>query len=748
MNSSPRPRIQLKNDFDELRLRACDSEPVNATGAIQPFGALAVLAGDTVINWSANLSELLGLPATSTINLQAIFNDADRCKLGATLALRGDDGPLPPILLKTRDGQSFNIMAHRQSDLIVLEFEPIARETENRSRQLEYELAALVSLLDGVHSLTEVCNDAACALRKISGYDRVMIYRFHEDMHGEVIAEAASEQYESWLGLHYPATDIPPPARAIFLLNKLRVIPDVDYSPVSVVGSGSATLDLGRSLLRSVSPIHVQYLKNMRVSASLTISIKIRGALWGLIACHHYEGPRLPTVSERQKYVMIGDYLSSAIGRRIEDEAIIQRELIRDVELTLRRRMESLPALTDALTCGEVTALTVMSGEAKGVAVRYGGTWAQAGATPSLAELEELGSCLEGRISDEPLAVESLSGIYEPSLAYSGKASGLLAISVADAASALVLWFKPETLQTLTWGGDPGTHVTSDSEGLHPRKSFAAWKETVRHTSLPWKPWEIEAASVLRDTIIATRLRYQYERERQARAEAERANRTREEFMAVISHDLRNPLSSVMLSVALLGKMSTEMSTPTGRSIIATMDRATKQMQWLIDGLLDIAQAESGTLNLDIQRVSATELINNSINTIAPIAEAAHVSLQPWMPQEEIFVKCDEQRILQVLSNLIGNAIKFTPKESRIDLHLDVSETTATFQIMDTGPGIAAAQLPHIFDRFWRGDVTQAASVGLGLSIVKAIVSAHEGEVKVENRSEGGACFSFTLEKI
>ncbi|MEO7320344.1 MAG: ATP-binding protein, partial [Nitrosospira sp.] len=551
--------------------------------------------------------------------------------------------------------------------------------------------------------------------------------------------------YESWLGLHYPASDIPQPAREIFLLNKLRVIPDVNYDPVPIVGLGSKTLDLGRSLFRSASPVHIEYLKNMRVSASLTLSIKVRGALWGLVACHHYDGPRLPTFSERQRYVMAGDYVSSAIGRRIEDELIAQRVRVRKIERMLRKRMEALPELTDALTGSEVTALALMSKGTTGLAVRYGEAWARIGLTPSLAELEELGHFLEDRVSEEPLAADSLAATHERSFTYSSVASGLLAIRVPEAANALVLWFKPETLQTLTWGGDPTKQMTFDSERLHPRKSFAAWKEAVQHKSLPWKRWEIEAATVLRDAIIAARLRYQYERERLARAEAERAKRTREEFMAVLSHDLRNPLNSVMLTVDLLDNISA----PRERSIISTMGRAAKQMQWLINGLLDIAQAESGTLVLDVQRVSADQLISSAVSVMSPIAQAGNVTLRTRLPEDEILVRCDEQRILQVLSNLIGNAIKFTPKDGHIDLILEASATTATFQIRDTGPGIAVDQLPHIFDRFWRGANThgRGVGVGLGLSIVRAIIAAHEAEVTVSNRLEGGACFAFTLQR-
>jgi two-component system, chemotaxis family, sensor kinase Cph1 len=259
--SSPRP----------ADLNACDGEPVNASGAIQPFGALVALSGDNVTNWSSNLSELLGIPASSQIDLNTLFGDAGRLKLDTTLALRLDDGPLPPILVNTHSGRVFSIQAHRHCGLVFLEIEPVVRYLEDQSQRLEYELAALCALLDGGQTLSEVCNDTVCAIRKMSGYDRAMIYRFHEDMHGEVIAEAASESYESWCGLHYPASDIPQPARQIFLLNKLRIIPDVNYTPVPIVGTDSKTLDLGLSLLRSVSPIHIEYLKNMRVTARETL---------------------------------------------------------------------------------------------------------------------------------------------------------------------------------------------------------------------------------------------------------------------------------------------------------------------------------------------------------------------------------------------------------------------------------------------------------------------------------------------
>ena len=217
--------------------------------------------------------------------------------------------------------------------------------------------------------------------------------------------------------------------------------------------------------------------------------------------------------------------------------------------------------------------------------------------------------------------------------------------------------------------------------------------------------------------------------------------------MAVISHDLRNPLSSVMLNMALLNRVSGEIQSPTTKSIFASMDRATKQMKWLIDGLLDIAQADSGTMEMKFAHCSVQKLIEHSTNVISPIADAKRITLQLPALERAEFVKCDEQRMLQVLSNILGNAIKFTPEGGQVALAVEVSATLVTFRIFDTGPGIPPDQLPYIFDRFWRGRDLSVTGVGLGLSIVKAIIAAHEGNVRAENGPEGGACFSFTLEK-
>ena len=737
----------MYNNTTDHRPTNCDYEPVNTTGSIQPFGALIVLSNDDIVNWSKNLAEVLAVSPKSHFKFSDLFDPRSCGGLNSALDVPVNDGALRPVLLATHSGRQCNVFPHRTNGRTILEFEPPANGTELENRRLEYELAALVSLIDGVETTREVCDSAVHAVREMSGYDRVMIYKFHEDMHGEVIAESAANRLESWLGLHYPASDIPQPARRIFLLNKIRLIPDVNYVPVPIAGPGNATLDLGRSLLRSASPIHIEYLKNMGVSASLTISIKIGDVLWGLIACHHYGGPRLPTFTQRQMYAMAGDYISAAIRRRIEDENISERARVRGVETILRRRMESLPEITEALANGEVNALSLMTDHSNGLAVHYGTAWAVQGATPTITQLEELRAWLEPACDEKPFATDSLSKGFEPAQNYSRIASGLLAITVPNAANAIVLWFKPETLQTLNWGGDPTKQVVSGSERLHPRNSFAVWKETVRCTSVPWKRWEIETALRLRDTIIAARLQYQYERERAARAEAEQAKRTREEFMAVISHDLRNPLSSVMLNMALLNRVSGEIQSPTTKSIFASMDRATKQMKWLIDGLLDIAQADSGTMEMKFAHCSVQKLIEHSTNVISPIADAKRVTLQLPALERAEFVKCDEQRMLQVLSNILGNAIKFTPEGGQVALAVEVSATLVTFRIFDTGPGIPPDQLPYIFDRFWRGRDLSVTGVGLGLSIVKAIIAAHEGNVRAENGPEGGACFSFTLEK-
>jgi signal transduction histidine kinase/CheY-like chemotaxis protein len=219
--------------------------------------------------------------------------------------------------------------------------------------------------------------------------------------------------------------------------------------------------------------------------------------------------------------------------------------------------------------------------------------------------------------------------------------------------------------------------------------------------------------------------------------EAQRASHMREEDLAIVSHDLRNPLATILMRAQILARSS---SAPGLQAIVRTAHR----MNRLIGDLLDAASLDAGRLSFERQAHSAGGLVHDAVETLRPLAEERSITLVEAPPNDGLTVLCHQDRIVQVLSNLIGNAIKFTPRGGQITVHVEPHENQVRFGVTDTGPGVPPDQIGHLFERFWRGQARREGA-GLGLYIAKGIVEAHGGLIWVENNAGGGSSFSFTL---
>ena len=231
--------------------------------------------------------------------------------------------------------------------------------------------------------------------------------------------------------------------------------------------------------------------------------------------------------------------------------------------------------------------------------------------------------------------------------------------------------------------------------------------------------------------------------------EAQRATRAREDVLAVVAHDLRNPLSTILMSASFLQEPP-----DAGDSFLAPtalgqrIHRAASRMEDLIKDLLDLAAIEAGQLAVERQPVKALALTADAVELMAPLASAKGLHLSVREDSDDALLSCDRGRVLQVFSNLVGNAVKFTPAGQRITLAAaadEADEAAFRFTVADSGPGIPAEQLPHIFDRYWQARNTDRQGVGLGLSIAAGIVAAHGGRIWVDSDAGHGTAFHFTL---
>jgi len=371
---------------------------------------------------------------------------------------------------------------------------------------------------------------------------------------------------------------------------------------------------------------------------------------------------------------------------------------------------------------------------ATGAAVCTGSGIQTVGVTPSPTQLAAIVHWLTQQGSTGILHTDSLGRRHVPAADYADVASGLLAMTLPGTPLSYVFWFRPEVVRTVTWAGDPAKVVEVGGR-LHPRHSFDAWREVVRARARPWSRVDIEAAEDLRRRAIEADLVKQI-------ARAEKAITLRDEMVAVLSHDLKSPLQVLGLAVASLAPRIT--GDVDAQATLARIQRSVSRMDGLIHDLLDLAKIEAGRFEVTQTPISVSALVSEVMAMLIPIAEAKSVALT-WIGDGEAAVVADAARMFQVLSNLIGNAVKFTPAGGSVTLDATRIEGWVRFAVRDTGPGIVASELANIFDRYWQARRVQNAGTGLGLYIAKGIVEAHGGQIWAESELAAGATFFFTL---
>jgi light-regulated signal transduction histidine kinase (bacteriophytochrome) len=714
---------------------ACDREPIHIPGTIQPFGVLFVLSEPelTITQVSENVSDQLSLAVENVLGQP----------LGSLLPGPSVD-TLRDILHEERwattnpsavvvRGKPFDAIVHRHDGAAILELEPPA-PVANAAIHHPFRAALMrVQRATTLHDLSEVVVEE---MRRTTHFERVLFYRFHEDGSGSVDAEAKAPQLEPYLGLRYPASDIPAQARRLYVANWLRLIFDADQTPARIVPAmrpdTGAPLDLSFSVLRSVSPVHLEYMKNMGVRASMSVSLVVRGELWGLISCLNHTGPLRVSHEIRSACEFLGRLVSLQIVAFEDRERLAARASRRENEEALHRAMK------DCTDDDVLTGLAALPAEllglvgAGGAAVVDANAVLTCGRTPPHELVRQLATWLADRDDREPFATESVGDHVPGARAVADVASGLLAFGLPGGR---VLWFRPELVQTVHWSGDP-TKSMNATERLRPRHSFDLWKETVRFRARPWAASDLEAADELRRRAIEIDI------ERRLVAE-QRAVRTRDELVAVVSHDLRAPLNVVQLqSTELLERLDLDASLD-ARSLRRPLERIARsagRMTALVEDLLDLAKMEARTFPLDRRPLASRELIDHAVNDAQPLADVKRITL---VTEAEALppIEADPRRVSQVFANLIGNAIKFTPEGGQITMHAEPRDGDLSVTITDTGPGIAPPDLPHVFDRYWSA---HQGGAGLGLYIARGIVEAHGGRIWA-NSSARGASFTFTL---
>lgn len=726
-------------------------EPIHCPGAIQPHGALLVISKPdlTIVQVSANTDSILGRKPEQLLNTPLIdLVGTDQVET-ISECLDGNIDLINPLHLAIPDlPQSRRLVGliHQADEGLILELEPAQTQAEPDFVGFYHRVKGALNRMQSAITLEDLCRVVVQEIRQLTGCDRVMVYQLAAGA-GRVIAEERCDDLQSYLGLHYPETDIPEMAQRLFTLKWLRMIPQVDYQPVPLIPAlnplSDRPTDLSLSTLRSVSPCHIEYLQNMGVQATLTISLLKQQHLWGLIACHH-RTPKLIAEQVRTACEFLGQVMSMELIAKEENKDLDYKMKLKSLQSRFVEVISQPDQFINSLISTDLRLLDLVS--AQGAAIYWNDEFTTLGTTPNPNDLHRLLEWIEGHTADNLFYTDALPSLYQEAESYRSVASGLIALAISRTNRNYILWFRPEVVQTVNWGGNPHQLIDISEDGeqqLTPRKSFALWQETVRGKSLPWKACEIETAQEFRSAIVGVVLRQADELARM-NVELERSNAELDSFAYIASHDLKEPLRGIHNYASFLIEDYGDVLSEDGVSKLQTLVRLTQRMEDLINSLLHFSRL--GRVDLNLQSVDLNIVVGNVLDMLS-ISKEMQVEIR--IPRPLPTILCDRIQIAELFTNLISNAMKYNDKaEKWIEIGFLGDQGSDIFYIRDNGIGIRERHLDNIFRIFKRlhGPSQFGGGTGAGLTIAKKIVERHGGRIWVESTYGKGSTFYFTLQ--
>ncbi|MEH3114437.1 ATP-binding protein [Pedobacter terrae] len=739
--------------MSKVDLTTCDDEPIHIPGAIQGHGFLLAFNEQLYLSYySENFSTITGYNLSGYLGKS--MSDTD-------VLDEKQDGGLYSMLKFFRtqstsngsvqfngmiNGKAYNIILNYYNSHYIFDFEPAGSDLQ---QSLHGHIGKSLSEMLSDKKLSRLLGNAAQQVQQIIGYDRVMIYKFHIDGHGEVVAETKNDNLESWMGLHYPASDIPKQARELYRINIVRLIADVWDEPSALLTKSrdgkAIPLDLTYSTLRAVSPMHIQYLKNMGVASSFSISIMNHDQLWGLIACHNYT-PRFINYGQRESAKLVGQVLSSAISFREQEEEQYAGNQHRTAIETITRYLLRNIAVEQALFNEDTSLVEVVP--ATGTVLYYNGEFHSRGNIPDDEFMERLMDWLHQKTTSEGYyATNELPNEFSRAKEMQHNFSGLLACRLGKDLREYMLWFRPEAIKKVTWAGDPAKQITRDEKGfthISPRNSFKEWTQEVSGKSEVWKQHEITAVLALRDEVNyainrkATELRVIHEQLRLAYAELDT-------FSYTISHDLKNPLATIKAFAQLIQRanlMDAEKVITIGKKI----ENGAAKMQIMIEEVLQYSKV--GQSKIQGKAINMQKMLDEIRHDLMVSSGADNLVIDI---QDTPDLFGDQLMIFQVFSNVVGNAVKYSGHSAYpfVSINGKMFENKVVYSITDNGIGIAKEDIGKVFELFTRAKETHGIEgTGVGLAIAKRIMDKHNGEILIDSEPGKGSTFLLSFNRL
>lgn len=715
-------------------INKCEDEPIHLIPNVQQFGCLLVLDyKDTIIQCSNNTIDILNIASQELLGTKIDKH--------ISLDLKNTSGNNP--IITTCNTVPILINVHEYESYVILDIEQLS-DTDWDQFQFQQYMINSLNNLSNCNNLTDLSNNITQTTKDLFDYDRVMLYKFDEHWNGQIIAETKEEHLTSWLGINYPATDIPANARQLFLKQGVRVISNVEETNAALTPTvncvTNSLTDISKSHFRAASPFHIEYLKNMKVSATLTCAIVNDDKLWGLIACHNYSAKSL-SFQKRQACLLYSKMISNQISIKQSNFYLQKINNHSTVRLKLVENMSEKWDLIKGLTQHNVTGLNLL--ESDSFIIAYNDTIYNLGNTLEQTILKKLIKELEQLTKQSDYFISNnISEDINWLKTYSKDISGVMYFRISKKSNESVLWIRKEKIDTKIWGGnlDKINIGKETNSRLSPRKSFEKWSQSVKHTAIKWEAHEVSAAKALVNdikNIIVTKFSEVNKLNKQLR----NLNQELESFSYSVSHDLRGPLRGIDGFANILKEDYFDVLDDFGKESVETIINSAEKMNSLMDDILSY----SGLSKVD--KIDDYHNLNNIIsdvlkdNDLLKNNPKTNIIINPNLP--EIFG--DKMMIYQLISNLITNAFKYSSKVDNPKIEIDYyndGEKNIYF-VKDNGIGFKPEYSKKIFGVFMRLTNKDYSGTGVGLAIAQRIVYRHSGDIWAESQLNKGAKFNF-----
>jgi two-component system, chemotaxis family, sensor kinase Cph1 len=733
---------------------------IHIPGAIQPHGVLIAFSSSLeILQISDNIEIFLNQKPKDLLNkpLSRLFNALEIQALQKILTSI-EHSSSKQVFLKLKlnilkQQKYFNATVHKSDTSFILELEPISSQVEISALNFHLVMGDVVSEIKQTSNLSDFLNLVVLKVKKITEFNRVMAYKFDSSGAGSVIAEAKDEELITYLGLHYPESDIPEPARKLYKICSLRYIPNINAQYSSIIPrhnpQNSQPLDLSNAILRSIDNCCVEYHQNMGVSGLLVIPLIHDQKLWGLISCHNLS-PKYLTPEVRATCTFVGQIVSLELGNKIITEELDYKNKLKSLQSQFVASISCADNFIDALIHPQPRLLDVVN--ATGCAVCLDDEITLVGATPGLEEVRQLIEWSQNTIDDDLFSTNSLPKIYPNAEHFKDFASGLLVLRISRVRHYYILWFRPELIQTVNWAGAPKALYQVDSHGnlkVSPRKSFESWKEIVRLTASAWLQCELDSAIDLRNAIVGIVLNKADELAK-INLELQRSNQELDSFAYAASHDLKEPLRGIHNYSNILIEDYAHLFDAEGLEYLDTLITLTQRMDTLINVLLRLSQL--GQTELRTQFVDLNNLLNDLIELFRASRQEENFDIH--ISQQLPVIECDPVLVNELFTNLISNAFKYNEQSHKcVEIGYQEGEvqqngtSSPIFYVRDNGIGIQPHHKEIIFRLFKRLHSREkyGGGTGAGLAIAKKIVERHGGKIWVESTYGHGSTFLFIL---